>query len=150
MSAPRDRQQQEQQSGGGGGDRDSTLPLGRSAAEWTTLIISLLVIAGLVGLVVVLSVTGGADPPRFAAAPLLEDVRQDEAAYYLPIEVTNLGRLPAQDVRVVGELAAPGAEPVTAEFTIDILAGGESRAGTMIFSDDPTAYTLSVRVESFR
>jgi uncharacterized protein (TIGR02588 family) len=150
MNAPRDRQQREQQRAADEGDRNSSLPLGRSAAEWTTLIISLLVIAGLVGLVVVLSVTGGADPPRFAAAPALEDVRQHEAAYYLPIEVTNLSGLPAQDVRVVGELALLGAEPVTAEFTIDILAGGESRAGTMIFSDDPTAHAFSVRVESFR
>ena len=62
----------------------------------------------------------------------------------------NRGGLPAQEVRVVGELASPGGEPVTAEFTIDILAGSESKVGTMIFSSDPTAYAFSVRVESFR
>lgn len=150
MNAPRDRQQRAHQSAADGSDRGSTPPLGRSAAEWTTLIICLLIIAGLVGLVVVLSVSGGDDPPRFTAAPRLEDVRQDDTAYYLPVEVTNLGGLPAQDVRVVGELASPGAEPVTAEFTIDILAGGESREGAMIFRDDPTAHAFSVRVESFR
>jgi uncharacterized protein (TIGR02588 family) len=129
----------------------SSLPLGRSAAEWTTLLISLAIIGGLVGLVIWLSLSGGAEPPRFTVSPHLEAVRQEADRYALPVSVQNAGGQAAQDTRVIAELAQTGeGSPETAEFTIDVLAGGETQEGTMYFNHDPTAHQLSVVVESYR
>ena len=129
----------------------SSLPLGRSAAEWTTLLISLAVIGGLVGLVAWLSINGGAEPPRFIVTPHLEALQHEAERYALPVSVQNAGGQAAQDVRVIAELTADGElSPETAEFTIDVLAGGETQDGTMLFGHDPAAHRLSVVVESYR
>jgi uncharacterized protein (TIGR02588 family) len=115
-----------------------------------TLVISLLIIVGLIGLVIALSTNGGASPPRFTTTPLLDQTRHAEDAYYIPVAVTNLGGVTAQEVRIVGELTSPGGESVSAEFTIDVLAGGESLEGTMVLTTNPEEGQLEVTVESFR
>lgn len=133
------------------GQPASSLPLGRSAAEWTTLLISLLIIGGLVGLVVWLSLHDSGMPPRFTVAPSLDAVRRDDERYALPVIVTNLGGQTAREVRVVAELQPAGAGAAeTAEFTIDVLASGESQEGTVLFDQEPASQHLAVAVESFR
>lgn len=140
----------EEDSRQGSAEATPALSLGHSTAEWVTLTISLLLILGLVGLVINLSLTGGAEPPHFTATPVLGEMRQVGRSSYLPIVVTNLGGIAAQEVRVVGDLVTRDGEAMVAEFTLDILAGGESRQGTLVFQADPRESELTVTVESFR
>jgi uncharacterized protein (TIGR02588 family) len=56
----------------------------------------------------------------------------------------------ARDVVIRAELASGDGAPETAEFTIDVLAGGETSRGTTVFARDPLAGELAVRAVSFR
>jgi uncharacterized protein (TIGR02588 family) len=121
----------------------------RTAAERLTLAVGAALIAAVVALVVVLDLTDGNRPPVVVATPLVADLRQDGGRYYLPLEVTNRGDDAAEDVVVRADLVRDGATE-TAEFTIDVLAGGETTEATVVFGQDPTAGTLAAGVVSFR
>lgn len=118
----------------------------RSVAERVTLAVGIVVILALIGLVTYVSFTGGDDLPIIAATPVLAEMRQEGVLYYVPVTVTNDGQRTAEDVIVRAELASGE----TAEFTLDFLAGDETREGTVVFATEPTAESLSVRVASFR
>ena len=130
--------------------REAPAYRGHSVAEWSTLTISALLILGLVGLVTYLSVSGGHQPPRIAATPVMREIRYEEERYFLPIMVTNHGDEAAQEVRIRADLVTSDETSETAEFTIDILAGGETAEGTVVVAMDPAATLLTVAVESFR
>ena len=132
------------------GRQESEERNGRSVAEWTTLIIGVVLIVGLVGLVTYLYVSGGNQPPAIVATPLDQEIRHEEGAYFLPIAVTNRGDQTAEDVMIQAELAAGQEAPEMSEFTIDFLAGGETEEGTAVFSTDPLAGELTIDVASFR
>src|SRR5688572_3724611 len=78
---------------------------GRSVAEWTTLVFGAVLILALVGLVTYLYVSGENRPPVVEATPLAQEIRREEGAYYVPIEVTNQGGETAEDVLVQAELS---------------------------------------------
>jgi uncharacterized protein (TIGR02588 family) len=115
---------------------------GRSAAEWTTLAISLVVVAALVGLLTYLYLSGEGEPAVIEVRPEMESVRYVDGAYYLPVAVTNRGDRTAEDVRVTVTLTGDGAQE-SAEVSFRFLAGGETGAATVVFSGDPTRGTLS-------
>ncbi len=140
-----DRQHAREAGGQESGERND-----RSVAEWTTLIIGVVLILGLVGLVTYQYVSGGNEPPIVAATPLAQEVRHEEGAYFLPIAVTNHGDQTAEDVMIQAELVSGEGTPESTEFTIDFLAGGETEQGTVIFSTDPLTGELTVAVASFR
>jgi uncharacterized protein (TIGR02588 family) len=132
------------------GRQESWERSGRSVAEWTTLVIGAVLILALVGLVTYLYVSGDNRPPVVEATPLALEIRREEGAYYVPIEVTNQGGETAQDVLIQAELSTGEGAPEVTEFTVDFLAGGESAEGTVVFSTDPSAGELTVSVASFR
>ncbi len=121
-----------------------------SAAEWTTLILSSLVILALVAGVIWLTVDGDDAPPRIEATPVMSELRQVGGAYALPIEVTNRGNAAAQHVLVRAEVSRDDGSPESAEFTLDVLAGGETREATVVFRADPATHDLTVDVVSFQ
>lgn len=128
----------------------SPAPRGRSVAEWTTLTISVLVILALVGLVAYVSVNDGNRPPRIEATAETGEMLHEGALYSLPVTVTNRGDETAQEVRIVAEVTTGASEPETAEFTIEVLAGGETTRGTVVFTADPATNPLTVAVNSFQ
>jgi uncharacterized protein (TIGR02588 family) len=123
---------------------------GRSAAEWTTLAVSIAIILGLLALVTYVSMTGGDEPPIVEARPLPAEMRHEGESYYLPVEVTNRGGRTAEEVVVQAELAGSDGAAETSEFTLDFLAGGETREGTAVFATDPLAGELTIDVASFQ
>jgi uncharacterized protein (TIGR02588 family) len=135
--------------GGVGQETEPARDAGRSAAEWTTLAISLAIVLGLVGLLVADEVTRGSAPPIIEVSPQLDAVRSAGGAYYLPIAVVNRGDLPAQDVQVQVFLADGQGAKEFASFRIDFLAGGESRDVVVAFGQDPARATLT-NVVGFR
>ena len=123
---------------------------GQSAAEWITLTLGAVLILVLVGLVTYLYVSGDNRPPVIEATPFAREIRHEEGAYYLPIEVTNQGGRTAEDVVIQTDLSTGEGASEVAEFTIDFLSGGETVEGTVVFVSDPSAGELTVGVASFR
>ena len=132
------------------GRQDGTGQRGRSAAEWTTLAISIILIVGLLALVTYVSVTGGTEPPIVEARPLDQEIRHEGESYFLPVAVTNRGGRTAEEVVVLAELTGSDGSSEASEFTLDFLAGGETREGTAVFATDPSAGELTIDVASFQ
>ena len=122
----------------------------RSAAEWTTLSVSLAILLGIFGVISYLHFQGEEQPARIATESKLENVRYDGDVYYLPVEVTNTGDLTVEDVVVQAELDTGSGSPVSAEFTVTFLAGGERAKGTFIFKDDPRQGNLTIQAVSYK
>lgn len=120
-----------------------------SAAEWTTLLISGLLIAAVVAAVGYFALTRGNLPPTFQVEPQSAETRADSAQFYVPVTVTNTGDEPAQEVRVRVELQT-GETMETAVFTLDLLASGASDEGVVVFTHDPAAGEVQAVVESFQ
>jgi uncharacterized protein (TIGR02588 family) len=130
--------------------QEETGQRGRSGAERTTLAISIILILGLLALVTYVSMTGGNEPPIVEAKPRDQEIRHEGESYYLPVAVTNRGGRTAEEVVVQAELAGSDGSSEDSEFTLDFLAGGETREGTAVFATNPLAGELTVDVASFR
>jgi uncharacterized protein (TIGR02588 family) len=118
--------------------------------EWTTLAISIILILALLALVTYVSISGGNEPPVVEARPLNQEIRREGESYYLPVAVTNRGGHTAEEVVVQAELASSDGSSEASEFTLDFLAGGETREGIAVFATDPSAGELTIDVASFQ
>jgi uncharacterized protein (TIGR02588 family) len=125
-------------------------PRERSAAERTTLAISIILILALLALVTYVSITGGDKPPIIEARPLDQEIRHEGESYYLPVAVTNQGGRTAEEVVIQAELAGSDGSSEVSEFTLDFLAGGETREGSTVFATDPLTGELTIDVASFQ
>ena len=127
----------------------STSTSERTTAERVTLVISLLILASILALAGWANIRTGDDPPTIKVEAQLEAVRQTDSGYYLPITITNIGGLTAQDVTVVGELDTGEEQPETAEITIALRAGGEEGSGERVCTTNPNEGELSVGATSY-
>jgi uncharacterized protein (TIGR02588 family) len=116
----------------------------RSFPEFVTYAVSLAVLALLVGGLGYVWMRGDDAPPLLEIELGLGDIEQRNEAWYLPVSVTNHGDQSAQDVVVE---VALGEE--TRSFTIALMPGGATRAGTVIFSTDPAKGDVTAEVVSF-
>jgi uncharacterized protein (TIGR02588 family) len=132
------------------GGEEATGTRGRSFAEWTTLAISIILILGLLALVTYVSITGGNEPPIVEARALPDEIRHEAESYYLPVAVTNHGGRTAQEVLVQAKLVRSDGSAEEMEFTLDFLAGGETREATAVFATDPLSGQLTIDVASFQ
>ena len=121
----------------------------RSAAEWVTFTVAALILLGLVGLICFDWQTNQNRPPAFAVA-VSEAVRVTDGRYYVPFAITNTGGRIARMVQVTAELDIAGVDEETGEQQIDFLSGHETKAGSFVFTHDPQAGDLIVRVASYR
>lgn len=127
----------------------SSDPSKHSRAERITLGISIIILAGVVGLATWASFATGDSNPEIEIEVNVEDTRETNSGYYVPITITNNGGLTGQNVIVTGELETDEKEPETAEVTIDFLAGGESEQAELVFESDPNEGELTVRPTSY-
>jgi len=132
------------------GEQEATGQRQRTAAEKITFAISIALILGLVILVTYVSIVGGGEPPIVEARPLPDQIRQEGESYFLPVAVTNRGGQTAEEVTIQAELSSSNGSAETSEFTLDFLAGGETREGTAVFASDPDVGELTVDVASFQ
>lgn len=118
---------------------------GRTPAEWTTLVVSLLVLAVVVVLIVVemVSVT---EP----AAPVADIGRVERLGdrWGVHVVVTNEGDETAANVQVSAELTTDEATE-TGDLSVDFLAGGEEQELVFVFDTDPGDAETSVVVSGF-
>lgn len=121
----------------------------RSIAEWTTLAMSVLIVAGMIAAVSWLNFRGNEEPPVVVVEPHLDAIREDESGYYLPVTITNNGDTTVAEAMVLGELDSGEGEPETAEITIPFLAGGESVGGAFVFRSNPAEGELTTGATSY-
>jgi uncharacterized protein (TIGR02588 family) len=116
----------------------------RTTAEWVSLGIALLLLAGLIGTVIFLW-------QQFDNAPSSFEIQRaaiyDEGGqFYLPITVINRGNLAAQQVTVQGTLAVSDTEEIS-EITFDFIPPQAQASGVLIFTHEPQQ--AEIRVISF-
>lgn len=133
-----------------GQQTEKTNDKGRSVAEWTTFAISLTILICVVGLITWLSFRGDARPPIITVEAQIEQVRQEESGYYVPVLIRNEGDGTAEDAVIQGELDTGEGQPETVDLTITFLAGGEEVEGTLVFREDPAQGELTTGVASYK
>ena len=134
------------------GDRgnSSQLLTKRSTAEWVTLGGSVAILLGIFGLITFLHFQGDEKAAIIDVISNVDEVRFEGDLYYLTVEVTNRGDLTVEDVVVEAELDTGSGTPITADFTITFLAGGERVQGTFVFEEDPRQGELTLHAVSYK
>jgi len=113
----------------------------RTPAEWVSLAASLLLLAGVVGVIVWLWAAEPKGPPRFAVER--GAARQEAGLFHLPLAVTSVGGAAASQVRVEGRLGGAGQEERPAT-TIDFLPVGAREEVVLVFRADPSGADAAV------
>ena len=118
----------------------------RSTAEWTTLAASCVVL--LVVVVVIIAQMFGSTAPPDPVADIRPPYRIEAGGFHVTVEVSNRGDQTAANVQVSAELELAG-EIMSAEQSIDFLAGDATQELVFVFEDDPADGTLTVVVSSY-
>jgi len=129
--------------GAEGADR----PEGRSAAEWTTLAASALVVALLVGAALYEHFVR--DEPagvRIAVEVALDQAEARDGVTYIPFTVVNTGRAPAENVVVLFEITLGGETVEESTADIAFLPTSGSVEGELVTALDPATHTVEARV----
>lgn len=121
----------------------------RSLAEWVTFWVATAILLAIIGLILFDWQVNQNRPPAFDVA-VSDAVRITDGRYYVPFAITNTGGRIANGVQVTAELHIREEEDETGEQQIDFLSGHETKAGSFVFSHDPSSGELIVRVASYR
>jgi uncharacterized protein (TIGR02588 family) len=130
--------------------REQSVPSGRSLAEWITLGISASILLAILGMITWLEFGGANDPPRIVTRAELENVRNEDTGYYVPVTIENTGHKTIEDAVIEAQLDSGEGEPEVAEITVTFLAGGEHVRGAFVFTSDPRAGELTIRPVSYK
>jgi uncharacterized protein (TIGR02588 family) len=117
----------------------------RAKAEWVSLFISILLLAGVIGAVIALWLRPSSNPARFRVDR--GAIRNEAGYYYLPIKITNEGDATGAQVTVEGRLKVSNQEEVSAT-TFDFIPTRSSAEGILIFNTEPSS--ALVRVVSYQ
>ncbi len=121
----------------------------RDLPELITLILSIGIVALLVGGVVFVQLSSGDRPPAISVQASLDEVRAVAGGFELEVEVRNDGDRAAEAIRlvVVQEVEGRTSEH---EIEIDFLAGGGVARATAVLRSDPRRSTVRVEVRSYQ
>lgn len=132
-----------------GDDQERNEPRRRSTAEWTTLGVSVAIIAALIGAALYEQFA------RTEPAGIVIEVEVDRAGaerrddrWYVPYTVSNRGGDPAMDVSLIFEISAGDEMVEESTATVAFLATSGSTAGELVTALDPTAHEIEARVGS--
>ena len=117
--------------------------------ELITLILSIGIVALLIGGVAFVQLSSGDRPPLISAQTSLDEVRAVAGGFELEVVVRNDGDRAAEAVRlvVVQEVDGRSSEH---ELEIDFLAGGAVARATAVLRPDPRRSTVRVEVRSYQ
>ncbi len=121
----------------------------RSAAEWVTLSISLLILAVIVSLVAYIWINEKNQPPLLSVSNK-QKIWEADGQFYVPFEIVNKGGETAESVQLIAELEIQGKVTQTGEQQIDFLSRGEKEEGAFVFTQDPRKGQLTIRVGSYK
>jgi uncharacterized protein (TIGR02588 family) len=120
-----------------------------SAAEWTTLAISSLIVVGLIALTTYFYLTDTKAPTVVEVEPRLSETYQAGSRYYLPVTVRNAGGETGEEVRVRVSLTDRSGRQEAAEIMVTFLAGGGSSRAVAAFGSDPREGQVEAVVVSY-
>jgi len=130
------------------GEADGTLPARvRSAAEWTTFAVSLVVVAALVGLALVEQfIRREPAGVRVTVAVAIERAEERDGRFYVPFTVANAGAESATDVSIVFETRR--GETLLEESIADVpfLPVAGHQEGELVTALDPATHEIVARV----
>jgi uncharacterized protein (TIGR02588 family) len=107
----------------------------RNWLEWANLVVSAVALVGLVGYLAFTAVQSP-EPPQVTVKGRLEEARDVDGGWELPVIVRNDGGEAASQVAVEGTATIGGAEE-TAELEVDLLGAGTEEELVMRFSGAP-------------
>lgn len=142
------RQQEEKRRSGEGrpGAGERKRHRGRTLAEWTTLAVSCVVIAGMAGYLLYQE-TKPEDPVIVAhVRPQFEKMAQQNGTFVLPVEVRNGGGHTLRNLKVSATYTDAQGQQQSTDQTIDFL--GEKAGSTVYFYFEEDPRRLGVRVKA--
>ena len=113
----------------------------RTFAEWVSLSVSLLLLAGIVGVIVWLWAAEPKGQPRFTIER--GAARQEGGLFHVPVAVTNAGGEAVAQVRVEGR-QAEGLREERPATTINFLPVRAREEVVLIFRSDPSEASVEV------
>jgi uncharacterized protein (TIGR02588 family) len=120
---------------------------GRTAPEWITFAVSLLLLAGLVGLIARDMVEE--ERPANPTAAISGEPRRLGDQFIVTVEVENKGDLAALSVQVKTELTI-GDEVIDGDQVVDFLAGSATEEVEVVLPRNPGDGELTARVTGFQ
>lgn len=134
--------------GGEGAGKDGPPPpRGRSAAEWTTFALSVVVVAALVGVALAEQFLRREPAGVLVAVAVATDRAEERGGrFYVPFTVANDGAEPATNVAIVFEVRR--GETVVEESTADVpfLPVDGHQEGELVTALDPATHEIVGRV----
>lgn len=121
---------------------------GRDVAEIATLVVSIAVVAALVGGVLYVQFARGDRLPAIDVRASVDELRAEGGRFYVPVEIENTGDQVAEAVLVV-VIQRVGEREVEHEILIDYLAGGGTADATAVLMEDPRRAGIRLEVRSF-
>ena len=121
---------------------------GRDVAEIVTLVVSIAVVAALMGGVMYVQLARGDRLPAIEVRAVVDEVRAEGGRFYLPVEIENTGDQAAESVLIV-VIQRVGEREVEHELLIDYLAGGGTADATAVLMEDPRRAGVRLEVRSF-
>ena len=119
----------------------------RNWLEWLILVVSVSLVAGLVGYLLVTGLTNGG-PPVIRAAVSVEDATEGpDGGWFAPLVVRNEGGSAAVAIVMEGSATVDGTEE-TSQLVVDILAAG-SRVELVLGFSAPPEGDVTLRVVGF-
>lgn len=115
--------------------------------EWTVFAVGLVLVLGTLGFLVRESLGAAGGTPEVVAR--LGPPKASAGGYMVPVEVANLGKGTAEDVKVTVVLEPPEGEPEEAELDIAFLPRDSRRNGWVTFRSDPSRGTLRLGPMAF-
>lgn len=122
-------------------------PFPESPAEWVSFALASAVLLGILGTVGYLGLRDRNQQPPLLEVTSSVEKRQDK--YYVPFTVVNSGGETAEAVQVIAELRVNGELTEWGDQQIDFLSSQEETKGAFVFTQDPQAGELTVRVASY-
>ncbi|HMQ30911.1 MAG TPA: TIGR02588 family protein [Chloroflexaceae bacterium] len=122
---------------------------GRPLAEWVSFGVAAALLAVVVGLVGYLWWRVPPTPPVLTISQS-GPIRREGAQHYVPFTVANGGGATADAVVVRAELRVGGEVVEEGEQEFSFLSGGEREEGAFVFTRDPGAGALELRVVGYR
>lgn len=121
----------------------------RTAAEWVTLIIGIVIVAAVLGTVTWLGLSRPSMPPSISITTHVTEQHHFAGGYYLPVSVKNEGDEAAEELLLRATLTGEGLEKEEVELTIPALGGGQHEDAVFVFRQDPATGTLEILPAGF-
>ena len=115
--------------------------------EWTVFGVGLVLVLATLGFLIRESLAASGGPPEVVAR--LGSPRASAGGFMVPVEVANVGKGTAEDVKVTVVLELPRSEREEAELDIAFLPRDSRRDGWVTFRSDPAGGTLRLGPVAF-